>query len=108
MLIRFHVTDYFRDCGFRVLEATDAARALELLQAEPSIDIVFTDITLPGDLDGVGLAQWIHKHRPTLPVVLTSGKVSEATHKYKNIPFFAKPCDYAEVIAHIRALLEKT
>lgn len=105
VLIRLHVADYFRDAGFEVLEATDGVRALELLESDASIDLVFTDITLPGDIDGFELAQWIRTQKPETPVILTSGKVSEAVPACKDVPFFPKPCDYATVAAYIRSLL---
>ena len=94
-----------RDVGFDVLEATDAARALELLESNASIDLVFTDVTLPGDMDGFGLVEWIRVHKPGLPTILTSGKVSEASAGCQDVPFFAKPCDYAKVTERIRSLL---
>lgn len=105
VLIRLHVSDCLRDVGFDVIEATDATRALELLESNPSIDLVFTDVTLPGDLDGFALVEWIRVHKPGLPAILTSGKVSDTSPKCKDVPFFAKPCDYAKVAERIRALL---
>ena len=100
-----HVADYFRDCGFEVIEAPDGALALELLETDASIDLVFTDVTLPGPLDGFALAQWVRQRMPGLPVVLTSGKTNEATPACRDLSFFTKPCDYADVAARIRALL---
>jgi DNA-binding NtrC family response regulator len=110
MLIRLHVADYFRDCGFDVLEAADGARAIEILQGDVPVHVVFTDITLPGQPDGFGLAQWIRNRTPELPVFLTSGEVTaaHALAALRKEPFFAKPCDYDEVAAHIRASLEKS
>lgn len=105
VLIRLHVSDCLRDAGFEVLEATDVARALELLESNSSIDLVLTDVTLPGDLDGFALVEWIRVHRPGLPAILTSGKVSEASAGCQDVPFFAKPCDYGKVAEHIRSLL---
>lgn len=109
MLIRLHVADTFRDSGFAVVEAADGARALEILAQDPSIKAVFTDVTLPGQPDGFGLARWIRSHRPGLPVVLTSGEVtaSHAQAIHRDAPFFAKPCDYGEVAAFIRGRLQK-
>ena len=107
MLIRLHVADTFRDCGFEVVEAADGQNAVAHLQSDGSIDAVFTDVTLPGQLDGFGLARWIRSNRPGVPVVLTSGEVT-ATHAQSiglNEPFFAKPCDYADVAQCIRAEL---
>ena len=107
MLIRLDVADYFRDCGFQVLEAADGARAVEILQSGARIDAVFTDVTLPGDPDGFALAAWIRSQRPEVPVLLTSGEVAPtpALLARKDKPFFPKPCDYAEVAASIRALV---
>jgi CheY-like chemotaxis protein len=108
LLIRLHVADYFRDCGFEVLEAADGSQALKLLQADRSVDAVFTDITLPGDPDGCGLAEWIRKRNPALPVILTSGKLTAAPREAcRQEPFFPKPCDYSEVAARIRTLLAR-
>jgi CheY-like chemotaxis protein len=109
LLIRLHVADTFRECGFKVLEAADGGEAIASLQRNASIRAVFTDVTLPGQPDGFGVARWVRNNRPGIPVVLTSGEVS-ATHAQavsKDEPFFAKPCDYAEVAAFIRGRLEK-
>lgn len=108
MLIRLHVADHLRDCGFEVLEAADGSTAIEILQAEHRVDVVFTDVTLPGQPDGLGLARWIRSRRPRLPVLLTSGQIT-ASHveEIGNAElFFAKPCDYDAVAARIRELLE--
>jgi DNA-binding NtrC family response regulator len=109
MLIRLHVADTFRDCGFEVVEAADGQNALAHLQSDRSIAAVFSDVTLPGQPDGFGLARWVRANRPGLPVVITSGEVT-ATHAQavsKDEPFFAKPCDYAGVAAFIRGLLDR-
>ena len=107
-LIRLHVSDTFRDCGFEVIEAGDAAAAIGELQRNRAIDAVFTDLSLPGGADGFAVSRWVREHRPGLPVVLTSGEVTAAHAQAVSAqePFFAKPCDYAAVAAFIRGLLE--
>lgn len=108
ILIRIYVADFLRDSGFEVIEADDAVSAIATLQSARRVDLVFTDITLPGDLDGFGLAQWVRQRKPDIPVILTSGKLTrEAALETAAEPFFAKPCDYAEVAAHMRGLLAK-
>ena len=109
MLIRLHVADTFRDSGFAVLEAADGASALRMLEKDESIAAVFTDVTLPGELDGFALARWVRSQRPGVPVVLTSGEVTAAHAERigRGEPFFAKPCDYVEVANFIRGLLDK-
>lgn len=108
LLIRLHVADTFRDRGFEVIEAADGKFALDVLQGNASVDAVFTDVTLPGQPDGFGLARWIRDHRPGLPVVLTSGEVTAAHAQAiaTQEPFFAKPCDYDDVAAFIRERLQ--
>ena len=109
MLIRLHVVDSFSDSGFAVVEAADGVQALKILEQDRSIDAVFTDLTLPGDVDGFAVARWARDHRPGLPVFLTSGEVtqSHAERIAPDEPFFGKPCDYAEVAASIRGRLQK-
>jgi DNA-binding NtrC family response regulator len=108
LLIRLHVADTFRDRGFEVIEAGDAAAALSILKANARVDAVFSDVSLPGGLDGFALARWIRNHRPGVPVVLTSGEVT-ADHAHavsREEPFFAKPCDYDHVADFIRQRLQ--
>ncbi len=61
------------ELGYQVVEADRAATAIEVLQEENGIDLVFSDVVMPGEMDGIGLAALIADQYPTLPVVLTSG-----------------------------------
>jgi DNA-binding NtrC family response regulator len=110
ILIRLVVADYLRECGFKVYEAGTAAEAVEVLESNKAlIDLVFSDIRLPGKMSGFALAQWIRKNRPGVPVLLTSGdsKKSEAAKELcENGPFFAKPYDVQAVVAEIRTIIE--
>src|SRR4029077_6668285 len=73
VLVRMAVSEYLRECGYNVVEASDAHEAIEVMTSEAVVDIAFSDITMPGSLDGFGLAQWIRRERPDIRVVLTSG-----------------------------------
>lgn len=110
ILIRFVISDYLQHCGFRVHVAGSAAEAIEILEsADHPVDLVFSDVAMPGELDGFGLAQWVRDNRPGLPVILTSGdakKSAAAKELCENEPFFAKPYDAAEVVKRIRAVIE--
>jgi CheY-like chemotaxis protein len=110
VLVRLVIADYLRDCGFKIYEAGTAAEATEILKAEKApIDLIFTDVRMPGEMDGFALAQWVRKNRPGLPIVLTSGdskKAKIAKELCENDPFFAKPYDVAAVVAQIRKLIE--
>ena len=110
VLIRLVIADYLRECGFKVYEAATALEAIEVLESDQaSIDLVFTDIRLPGEINGFALGQWVRANRPGLPVILTSGdsKKSEAAKELcENEPFFAKPYDVQLVVSHIRTLID--
>jgi CheY-like chemotaxis protein len=76
---RMVISDYLRQCGYRVVEAASADEALALIKhMGVNIDVVFTVLQLPGSIDGFGLATWIRKNRPNLDVVLTGSLSREA------------------------------
>ncbi|MGI8725867.1 MAG: response regulator [Methyloceanibacter sp.] len=111
-LIRALLSDHLQECGFKVLEAASADEAIGIIQnGDFSIDLVLTDIRMPGPMDGFGLARWLHTHRPGLPVILTSGN-SKKAHAVKELceerPFFEKPYDMKEVLAQVRVSLESS
>ena len=110
VLIRLVIADYLRECGFKVYEAGTAAEAIEVIESETAaIDLVFSDVRLPGQMNGFGLAHWARVNRPDLLVMLTSGDAnrSEAAKQLcENEPFFAKPYDVELVVARIRAMVD--
>src|SRR5947209_17078559 len=73
-LIRMDMAEFLRECGYRVHEAANAAEALEVLQAKFAIDLVFTDINLPGGKTGLEIAEWISSHRPGVRTLITTGR----------------------------------
>jgi CheY-like chemotaxis protein len=75
LLIRLALREHLEACGFSVLEAADAAEAMDLMECHAEIALVFSDVRMPGDMDGIDLAEWILKHWPGLPVMLTSGEL---------------------------------
>ena len=73
-MICFVVADYLRDHGFLVIEAIDVNEAMALLEArDVVVDLVFSDVHMPGELDGLDLARWVRATLPGLPVILASG-----------------------------------
>ncbi len=107
VLIRMSVADYLRDCGYRVVEAGDAAEALEVLAAG-DVDLVFTDVDMPGDMDGLALARWVRANRPGLPVIVASGVpriVERAGEVCADGPLLAKPYGSESLATRIGALL---
>ena len=104
-LIRFVLVTFLSDAGFTVLEASNADDAVTVLGSELPIDLVFTDINMPGDMNGDALAAWSSVHRPGLPVILTSAAVnpSDSNRRRRFIP---KPYDLSDVENQIRELLQ--
>jgi len=72
-MVRMPIAEYLRDCGFRVIEAGDALEAIALLQSADHVDVVFSDVQMPGNMDGFALARWFRQYHPEVPVLLTSG-----------------------------------
>ena len=74
LLIRWAIAEYLQDCGFKILTASNAEEAISAIERYRSkIHVVFSDVRMPGQIDGFGLAHWIAQHRPDVAVVLTSG-----------------------------------
>ena len=109
VLIRLAAADHLRSCGFKVAEAGTAAEAQELVLAGLKVDLVFSDITMPGPMDGIGLCQWLHEHAPGVPVILTSGVTSSlnaAKQACANVRWMApKPYDYEGIVSQIRTAI---
>ena len=108
VLLRLVIAEYLRDCGYKVIEAADADEAvLVLKQPDLVVDVLFTDIEMPGSMDGFALAQWSRSNRPGLEVILT-GNVPRAVNAAANLceegPL-PKPYEPQSVHDRIRRLL---
>ena len=78
VLIRMVISDYLRNCGYKVIEATNADEAMIILRhAEIDVDVVFSDVEMPGSMDGFQLSKWLRANRPGVDVILT-GSVPRA------------------------------
>lgn len=73
-LIRLYAVDVLTDAGFEALEAADATEAMALLEENAAITVLFTDINMPGPLNGLELARNVHAARPDVQLIITSGK----------------------------------
>lgn len=105
VLVRGVVAEHLRDAGFQVIEASNAAEAVDVLESGEPVDLVFSDIAMPGIMNGVMLARWIHQHRPDVRVVLASGSTQSA-QALPGERLFLKPYELGEVEAHIRDALD--
>jgi len=100
VILRMAVSAHLREAGFIVIEAVDAEEAVELLRANHQIGLVFSDITMPGTMDGDQLAEWISKRYPALRILLTSGITQRGRQ-----PFIAKPYSFIELERRIEQML---
>ena len=71
-LIRTATVEELSACGFDVVQASSAPAALGILDGGTDVDIVFTDVQMPGFIDGFGLARWVRYRKPHVKVILTS------------------------------------
>jgi DNA-binding NtrC family response regulator len=108
VLVRMVIAAYLRDCGFRVIEAANADEAIAVLTSDTEVGIVFSDVEMPGPMDGFGLNRWVRANRPDLPVILTGtpARASEAAADLcRHGPDLAKPYEPQLVLDRIRRLL---
>jgi DNA-binding NtrC family response regulator len=108
VLVRMPIAQYLRDCGYKVIETVNADEAITvLLHKETVVDIVFSDIEMPGAVDGFGLAKWIREHRPGLDVLL-AGTVPRAVENAQQLceqGSVPKPYNAQIVHNHIKRML---
>jgi CheY-like chemotaxis protein len=105
-LIRMDIVDQLADEGYEVFEAGTADDAIAILQTEPSIRLLFTDIDMPGTMDGLKLAAAVRDRWPPIKIVVTSGhrKIEIADIPDGGI-FLSKPYQHEAVSASFRELL---
>lgn len=72
-IVLMTAVDYLTSAGYAVVEAGNADEALEILESDPSIGAIFTDVQMRGSMNGLGLARAVHLRWPAIKVVLTSG-----------------------------------
>jgi CheY-like chemotaxis protein len=73
IFIRMIAVDTLADCGYSILKAGDAREALDVLERTPGISLVFTDINMPGNTDGLDLAEEVSRRWLNIKVIVTSG-----------------------------------
>jgi CheY-like chemotaxis protein len=106
VLISSLVADALSTSGFLVHEVTTADEALEYIDSGAAIDVLFTDINLPGGMNGAELATRARQMRPEMPIVYASGryKLSEIAPLVPRSLFMAKPYDPNDVCALLTRL----
>ncbi len=107
-LVREMMSRFLSLKGYHVIEAATADEAVSLLDAN-SVDVVLTDVRMPGHVDGIGLASWIRDRRPEIRVLIASGYASSAQQavEVSNNPLILKPYQPEEVVRRVEALARR-
>lgn len=91
--------------GFDVLQAENGIEAIDILQSDVSVDLVFTDIMMPGGLSGYDVVQWVQANRPECQLLLTSGSIDDVDRSFGGLVFLQKPYELAELQAALNSAL---
>ena len=103
-ITRMDVVDQLEEGGFKVFEAPDADRAIKILEANPAIRILFTDVDMPGSMDGLKLAAAVRDRWPPIRIVVASGlRKINMDALPDNSRFFSKPYNVNEIAATMRS-----
>ena len=107
-LLRLNATDFLEEAGFEIVEAESASSALRILEARPDIRVLFTDIQMPGQIDGMELARRVHEQWPQILLLITSGnKRPEVTEIPDHGHFLSKPYRPVELVREVHKLVEE-
>jgi two-component system, response regulator PdtaR len=107
-LIRLWAADLLEENGFSVIEAKDADAALKVLECRPDVNLLFTDVQMPGSLNGMELAREVHARWPRILLVITSGRERPMRSEIPDDGrFVAKPYSAEELLGQVKDLLHK-
>ena len=93
-----------REAGFEVVEVANAAEAVIVLNSM-AVDVMLTDVNMPGKMNGLALAKWVHSHGLDTRIILTSGAEQSLGEAREYAHFLAKPYDGNEVERLLRTML---
>lgn len=94
VLVRMGAVDLVQSMGYEALEAGDADGAIRILESRDDVDMVFTDVQMPGSMDGIKLSHYIRKGWPPVKLIVASGNaILEESSLPTGSRFFSKPYD---------------
>ena len=106
MMLRMRAVDIVEDAGFTPIEAVNADEALAILESRSDIELLFTDIQMPGSMDGLKLAHAVHERWPSIKIILVSGKLTPTdAEKPTHSRFFGKPLEVKQMIAEMQEMI---
>jgi CheY-like chemotaxis protein len=105
-LIRLCAVELVSAAGFEALEATNADEAIHILESRLDIRIVFTDVSMPGSMDGIRLAHYIRSRWPPLKLIVASGQsIIDESHLPAGARFFPKPYNGGMIVEAMESML---
>jgi two-component sensor histidine kinase len=106
MMLRMRAVDIVEDAGFTSIEAVNADDALAILESRSDIEMLFTDIQMPGSIDGLKLAYAVHERWPLIKIILVSGQLTLTDDdKPTDSRFFGKPLDVKAMISEMQDMM---
>ena len=105
-MLRMRAVDMVVDAGYTPLEALDAAEAVAILESRSDVALMCTDIQMPGQMDGVGLAHAVHERWPRIRIIVVSGQLNPpSTELPPRSRFFGKPLQAGQMICQMRNMI---
>ena len=106
MILRMRAVDLVEDAGFCPIEAVNADEAMSILESRSDISLLFTDIQMPGGMDGLKLAHAVHERWPSIKIILVSGQVKPSdAERPADSRFFGKPLGVEQMITELQAMV---
>ena len=106
MILRMRAVDIVEDAGFCPVEAVNADEALKILESRSDISLLFTDIQMPGSIDGLKLAHAVHDRWPSIKIILVSGQVKPTeAERPADSRFFGKPLGVEQMITELQTMV---
>jgi two-component sensor histidine kinase/CheY-like chemotaxis protein len=106
MVLRMRAVDIVEDAGFCAVEAANADQAISILESRSDISLLFTDIQMPGSMDGLKLAHAVHDRWPAIKIILVSGQVNPSdAERPADSRFFGKPLSVEQMITELQAMV---
>ncbi len=106
LMLRMRAVDIVEDAGFLPVEAVNADEAIQILESRDDISVLFTDIQMPGSMDGLRLAHLVHTRWPHIKIILVSGQIAVTEEdRPEDSKFFPKPIEIQQMVLELQAMV---
>jgi two-component system, response regulator PdtaR len=106
VLLRIHAADIVEEAGFTPIEAKNADEAVAILESRDDIVLLFTDVNMPGSMDGLKLAHAVRNRWPPIKIMIVSGHLRVSENELPaHSRFYGKPFETNKMIAELRAMV---